>query len=177
MYCNECGQELTEEEKFCSNCGKKVTKSNNALKIVLKVLAAIIALAMAFAIGMGIFFGGVKIKEFLSTKINIKNGENEKHYIYTARVIINNTQYQKDINNITISDVKFKEDGTPYVTYKVTQCSKGHSTGSGSWSYGTVEGVGSHSINFTCRYQRLYSSTSCGATTPFTISIIANEVK
>ena len=30
MICKKCGQELTEEEKFCSNCGKKVdvTKMN-----------------------------------------------------------------------------------------------------------------------------------------------------
>lgn len=24
MYCNECGTKLTEGEKFCSNCGKKI---------------------------------------------------------------------------------------------------------------------------------------------------------
>ena len=65
MICKKCGQELTEEEKFCSNCGKKVTKNKKNKK----VLVIVISLVLAFTIGMGIFLGVTKINVISNNNI------------------------------------------------------------------------------------------------------------
>ena len=29
MFCNKCGSEIKEDNKFCTNCGNKVIKDEN----------------------------------------------------------------------------------------------------------------------------------------------------
>lgn len=98
MICKKCGQELSEEEKFCSNCGKKATKDKSIIKILLKVLGIIMLLILAFAIGMGIFFGGTRIKQIFNPNKNnmimeLRNNETKKIYI-------NEEEIRSKVNNL-----------------------------------------------------------------------------
>lgn len=101
MYCNECGTKITEGEKFCSNCGKKVTKNKSIIKILLKVLGIIISLILAFAIGIGIFFGGAKIKNIFNPNKNnmtMELKDNKKKDVY-----INEEDLKAKTNNLMSS--------------------------------------------------------------------------
>ncbi len=52
MYCPNCGKEIKENQKFCSNCGVKInTKNENSIQIILITILIILGLGLiTFAI-------------------------------------------------------------------------------------------------------------------------------
>ena len=56
MFCNNCGNELSENDKYCNKCGTKVNKDRKTITIKLNQLIVGIILVILIITGIVIFF-------------------------------------------------------------------------------------------------------------------------
>lgn len=80
MKCNKCGNEITENSKFCTNCGVKVDKTNeknNKNTITIKLSYFIIAIVIIIVIvGLILFFIS---KQQNNPNLTLNNMQEEMH--------------------------------------------------------------------------------------------------
>ena len=100
MFCNNCGNELSENDKYCNKCGTKVNKDRKTITIKLNQLIVGIILVILIITGIVIFFlNKVNVKD---TNVNIENSiaENNKVDDVSTTRNIENTNYPIATMNI-----------------------------------------------------------------------------
>lgn len=137
-------------------------KEKKTITISLKILIFII-IFIIIAIISGVFITLQILKN--SNNMGMFMEDDEPHYIYTASI-------SGDSSNVNLGSVQCKDDGTPYVFYKVEKCKYGHLGRQES-----VTGVGTHPVNYICRNQRFGTSDKCLAAQTFYITITKTEIK
>jgi uncharacterized membrane protein YvbJ len=83
MFCSECGEKLTEKDKFCTKCGKEFNPTKSFMKskkgkiIIGSMLVGLIIIGISFVsdnsdlsfIGVVITFVGLFVSIFVEEKI------------------------------------------------------------------------------------------------------------